>query len=519
MKPLYSTKQIREADNYAISRLGMPGIILMENAAINIAGFVKEIVSERPLEKKAAILCGKGNNGGDGFACARHLLNDGFEILVVYLAGEEELQGDALTNFKILKNFKGKINLRKFNSVADLEGLDEYPLIIDALLGSGFAGELKEPYKSIVDIVNLINKAKLAIDIPTGLDADKGFGMAVINADYTISLGELKKGLFFSQGKVNSGIIKKGGIGIDASYFRDIQTEAYLIESSDIPRMLPERKIDAHKYSAGKTLIVAGSGKYPGAAALVSKAAFAAGSGSVILCAPEIVKTDIFSSLTEVVVHSYDHDFITPQDIPALEQRLNWMDSLAIGPGLGREHQTIEAVAEILKHCADKNVIIDADAIFALSSIGYKKINLKNKILTPHIGEFSQLINIPVDELVRDITRFGFEFSKETGCILALKGAPSIVFSPDGKYYINSAGNPGMAKFGMGDALTGIISGLAAQRVNLLDAAVSGVYLHSLSADLLLNEYHINTITANLVIDNFSQALKYVITKTSNISS
>lgn len=519
MKPLYSTKQIREADNYAISRLGMPGIILMENAAINIAGFVKEIVSERSLAKKAAILCGKGNNGGDGFACARHLLNDGFEILILHIAGEEELQGDAQTNFKILKNFKGKINLKKFNSVADLERLEEYSLIIDALLGSGFTGELKEPYKSIVEKVNFMNNAKLAIDIPTGLDADKGFGTAIFNAGYTISLGELKKGLFFGQGKVNSGIIKKGGIGIDASYFRDIATEAFLIESSDIPRMLPERKVDAHKYSAGKTLIVAGSGKYPGAAALVSKAAFAAGSGSVILCAPETVKTDIFSSLTEVVVHSYDHEFLTPQDIPALEQRFNWMDALAIGPGLGREPQTIEAIAEIMKHCADKNVIIDADAIFALGSIGYRKINLKNKILSPHIGEFSHLTGVPVDELSRDITPFGSEFSKETGCVLVLKGAPSIVFSPDGKYYINSAGNSGMAKFGMGDALTGILSGLAAQGAGPLDAAISGVYLHSLSADLLLNEYHINTITANLVIDNFSQALKYVITKTSNISS
>ncbi|HEX3074955.1 MAG TPA: NAD(P)H-hydrate epimerase, partial [Ignavibacteriales bacterium] len=304
MKPLYSTRQIREADNYAISRLGMPGIVLMENAAINIAGFVKEIVSERSLAKRTAILCGKGNNGGDGFACARHLLNDGFEILVLHIAGEEELQGDALTNFKILKNFKGKINLKKFNSAGDLDGLEEYPLIIDALLGSGFTGELKEPYKGIVEKINPINNVKLALDIPTGLDADKGFGTAIFNAGYTISLGELKKGLFFGKGKVNSGIIKKGDIGIDASYFRNIATEAFLIESSDIPRMLPERKIDAHKYSAGKTLIVAGSGKYPGAAALVSKAAFAAGSGSVILCAPVAVKTDIFSSLTEVVVHS-----------------------------------------------------------------------------------------------------------------------------------------------------------------------------------------------------------------------
>ncbi|HEX3073764.1 MAG TPA: NAD(P)H-hydrate dehydratase, partial [Ignavibacteriales bacterium] len=410
------------------------------------------------------------------------------------------------------------MNLGAFGIASMIES-EEYPLIIDALLGSGFTGELKEPYKSIVDKVNSVKSVKAAIDIPTGLDADKGFGTAIYNADYTISLGELKRGLFFGRGKVNSGIIKKGGIGIDASYFRDIATEAFLIESSDIPRMLPERKIDAHKYSAGKTLIVAGSGKYPGAAALVSKAAFAAGSGSVILCAPEAVKTDIFSSLAEVVVHSYDHEFLTPQDIPALEQRLSWMNALAIGPGLDREPQTIEAVTEIMKHCADKNVIIDADAIFALGSAGYKKITLKNKILTPHIGEFSHLINIPVDELTRDITRFGSEFSRETGCILVLKGAPSIVFSPDGKYYINSTGNSGMAKFGMGDALTGILSGLAAQGADPLDAAISGVYLHSLSADLLLNEHHINTITANLVIDNFSQALKYVITKTSNISS
>lgn len=519
MKPLYSAKQIREADNFAISQLKMPGIILMENAAINIARFVKEIVSEKSLIKKAVILCGKGNNGGDGFACARHLINDGFEILLIYIAGDEELHGDALSNFNILNYFKGSIKLKKFGSADDLLELEDYPLVIDALLGSGFAGELKEPFKSIITKINALEGIKIAIDIPSGLDADKGYGATILKADYTLSLGGLKKGLFFGKGKVNSGKIEKGDIGIDAEYFRNLSTDAYLIEGNDIPSMLPERKSDAHKYSAGKTFIVSGSGKYPGAAALTSKAAFAAGSGSVILCAPEAIKPSIFSNLPEIVLHTYQNDFLRPQDVPDLKQRISWMDVLAIGPGLGREPETIEAFTEIMKLCADKHVIIDADAIFALGLTGYKKADLKNKVLTPHIGEFSHLINVPIEELIKDITHYGSEFSKETGSILVLKGAPSIIFSSDGKFYINSAGNPGMAKFGMGDALTGIIAGFAAQSANPLQAAISGIYLHSFSADLLIKELYVNSITASLVIDNFPQAIKYVITKNSKILS
>jgi NAD(P)H-hydrate epimerase len=166
-----------------------------------------------------------------------------------------------------------------------------------------------------------------------------------------------------------------------------------------------------------------------------------------------------------------------------------------------------------LKLSGGKKVIIDADALFAVSSAGYKKADFKGKILTPHLGEFSKLIDIPAAEIEKDIMAYGAGFAKETGCILVLKGAPTVIFAPDGKSYINSTGNAGMAKFGMGDALTGIIASYAAQMPDVLSASLCGVYLHSLSADILLSKFHINSISASLIIDNFSQAVRYIVSK------
>jgi NAD(P)H-hydrate epimerase len=403
--------------------------------------------------------------------------------------------------------------MKKYSSLDDLKILEEYPVIMDALLGSGLSGGLKDPYKTIIEHVNGVKALKIAVDIPTGLDADKGYADTAFQADYTICLGGLKKGLFFGKGKLYSGIVIKGDIGLDKSYFQSLTADAFTLDGRDILSMLPQRKPDAHKYSAGKTLVIAGSNEYPGAAILASKAAFIAGSGSVILCAPETIKEIVFSSLPEVVFEAYNKEHLAAKHLDELKKRIEWADSIAIGPGLGRQPETIEAVVEILKLSGNKKVIIDADALFAISSVGYKNVDLKNKILTPHLGEFSKLIDIPAAEIDKDITAYGTGFAKETGCILVLKGAPTIVFAPDGKSYINSTGNAGMAKFGMGDSLTGIIASYAAHMQDGLNASLCGVYLHSLSADMLVKEYDINSISASLLIDNFSQAVRDIVSK------
>jgi NAD(P)H-hydrate epimerase len=515
MIPLFSTKQIKEADSFAINALGIPGIVLMENASIEIARCAREKFSLRP-ESIIGIICGKGNNGGDGFAAARHFLNKGFRVLILHLGTESEMSGDCLRNYKIIKALSPgnkNINLKKYDSLKDINSFKKCSVIIDAILGSGAAGELREPYRGIVEALNAVNAFKIAVDIPTGLDADKGYGDLIFKSDLTITLGELKKGLFLGDGYSSCGEIKKGDIGIGFSFFDKYHVSEYLIEPEDAFNYLPRKRKNIHKYSAGKVLTIGGSADLPGAAALAAKAAMKIGAGASIIAFPKSARELIHKELKEVIVNSYEDSgkgYLAPENISELEEKIKWADTVSLGPGLGRENETQEAVIKILREKKFGNIVIDADAIFAISSYNYKKLNLKNFVLTPHHGEFSKLIGVKTSELRKDILGFGNEFVKETKAFLVLKGAPSVIFLPDGESLINTSGNPGLAKFGTGDVLTGVIAGLLAQLKNLEKSLISGVYLHSLAADLLSAQYSELGYTASDIIEKLPFAVNFI---------
>jgi len=517
MIPLYSTAQIREADGFAISQLCFPGIVLMENAALQIFNYSSAKFDELDLKVSSiGFICGKGNNGGDGFAAARHFANAGYSVIIIYTGNEEELSNDCLINFSILKNIAAinhKITLKKFSADGDLKALYQYDVIFDAMLGSGTAGVLRSPYKEIVNYVNKINCYKIAIDIPTGLNADTGFGETVFHSDLTVTLGEFKKGLFFGEGKNSSGEIVKGNIGLSFKYYEKYSHSEYLIEPEDAFEFLPLKKKNINKYSAGKVLTIAGSTNLPGAAMLSSISTLRSGAGSSVLAFPKSAKKFIHKKLLEVVVQSYedgDKGFLSAKNIKELEKRIEWADVVAMGPGLGRNEETQEAVRRIIRTNKHRKIVIDADAIFALSEGNYKKINLKNLVLTPHHGEFANLTGIPISDLQKDILQNGKEFVKETGCYLVLKGAPTIIFSPSGEALINTTGNPGMAKFGTGDVLTGILAGMLSQQNDIEKAIVCGVYIHSLAADLLLKDFSEYSFTAGDIVDNIPNAFKFL---------
>jgi len=515
MIPLYSTDQIRQVDEFAIKQIGIPGPVLMENASLEIYRFLEEKILKGDKEKKIGFICGKGNNGGDGFASARHCLNNGYNVKILYLGNEEELSEDCLTNFRIIARYSERnknISLRKFSDIKDINWLKDCNIIVDALLGSGAKGELREPYKSIVEKLNKIKAAKVAIDIPTGLDADIGFGETIFKADLTITLGEFKKGLFFGDGAANSGEIVKGGIGISSNFYENSETNDYIIEPEDVINILPKKEKNIHKYSAGKVLTIAGSGKLPGAAVLTSKAALKIGAGSSILAFPKSVRKLVHKNLTEVIVETYDDDVkehFSLKSISDIKSRIKWADVLAVGPGLGRDKETVEGLFELFESAESKFRVIDADGLYAINE-RYKELNLKKSVLTPHWGEFSKLIGVSQDKLRKDILKYGKEFVKETGSHLVLKDAPTIIFLPSGEALINSVGNPGMAKFGTGDVLTGVIAGLIAQLKNIEDSIIAAVYLHSLAADLLLKKYTEFGYTASDVSDNLPIAIKFL---------
>ena len=488
MIPLYSTKQIRKIDDYAINKLGLPGIVLMENASREI---FEKIISSFVFNS-IGFVCGKGNNGGDGFAAARHFTNAGYKVKVIYLGNQNEMTPDCRMNFSILKKMEkshSNLSLTKYKSVKTLSSLKNFDLICDSLLGSGAKGKLREPFLSIVHSLNRMQKFKVAIDIPTGLDVDKGFGEDVLNSDLTITLGGFKKGLFFGDGFSHAGEIEKGGIGVSDNYLELLNTRDYLIEPEDALIGLPKKEKSIHKYSAGKVLNICGSESFPGAAVLTSKAALKIGAGASILAFPKSIRNLIQKKLGEVVVHTYEDDkngFLSENNVDELLQKIKWADVITIGPGISRSEKTQNSVIKVLRGRDFKNVIIDADAVFALNKSRYKDINLKNSVFTPHMGEFAELLGLSVSVIKQDVLKYGSNFVSKTGAYLVLKGAPTIIFTPNGDTLINSSGNPSLAKFGTGDVLTGTIAGLLSQQNDIEKAVVSAVYIHGLAADLLV---------------------------------
>ncbi len=323
----------------------------------------------------------------------------------------------------------------------------------------------------------------------------------------------MKKGLFFGDGYVFSGEVEKGGIGIPDSFYDNFTPTEYLIEPEDALYGLPVKAKNLHKYSAGKVLTIAGSGSLPGAAVLTSTSALKVGAGASILCFPKSVRELVHKKLNEVVVKTYEDDgkeYFAEKNIDELSEKIKWADVVAIGPGLGRQKETQKAVIAFLKKYKSKKVVIDADAIFALGHGKYKKLNLKNSILTPHHAEFAALIGISNSELKKDILKYGKAFVKKTGAHLVLKGAPTIIFTPDGDALINTTGNPALAKFGTGDVLTGFIAGLLAQQKDTEKAIVTAVYLHSLAADILAEKRTKLDILASDIQKYIPQTIKFL---------
>jgi ADP-dependent NAD(P)H-hydrate dehydratase / NAD(P)H-hydrate epimerase len=516
MIPLYSTEQVRAADSYAISKLQIPGEILMENAAISITESIFKKYPYIDFSYSFGIVCGKGNNGGDGFALARQLLIKGFTVEVLSLATEKELKGDALTNYKIIKNLSKEdenLTLSIYSSIRDLQKIINCEIIVDAILGTGSSGELTSPINQIVEKLNRALAIRIAIDSPTGLKLTNSSGDNVFNANFTVTLAAMKTGLFYEAGKRNAGKVVVGSIGIGKKYFETLQSNEYLVEPEDVVGFLPKKDIDLNKYTAGKTLVVAGSSDMPGAAIFAMNAAMISGSGAGLLTFPKSLKLLAQAEMNSAIVLDYEDEqngYLQYQNVDKINENAKWADAIAIGPGLGRDGDTQKAIIEIINNCSKKTFVIDADAISALNNKKYMKIDLFGNVFTPHHKEFADLLGVEINELKMNLLDYGKKFTKETQAYLVLKGAPTIIFNPDGEVFINSTGNAGLAKFGSGDVLTGIIASFIAQQQDVEKSITSAVYLHGLTADLLVKKESEFGITPQKLIEQFPSTIKFL---------
>jgi len=486
--------EIKKLDQLATELFDIPSLILMENAAIGVVDFISNLSSEKSISN-VLILSGHGNNGGDGFAIARHLVNRGYNVCVILIGNPQKISGDARVNFEIIQkisekesNLKIYINPKSLNKIKELfDG--PFDLVVDALLGTGLNSEIREPYLTTIKWANKYKALKLAVDIPTGLSSDNGkiLGIA-FQADYTLTMGLPKVGLLINDGPKVSGKIEIVDISYPFSLSNSDDVKKHLIEEVDIYERLPRRPYDAHKYSVGKVFAIAGSSGLTGAAKMSCEAALRSGCGGVLLLTTQKLLSVYAKSLKEVMtfpLKNNNGNYFVENDFDEIKSKVEWADVLMIGPGLGQNQETLKFLRKLLLYYPNKKKVIDADGLNLLANfIDDRKLFLKNSILTPHLGEFSRLIRKSVDEIKENIFEYGEEFARKHKAILVLKGAPTIIFDPSGNSYINSTGNSGMATVGMGDVLTGMISSFFAQGLSSLDAAIVGVFLHGLAGDI-----------------------------------
>ena len=481
--------EMREVDAKAIGQYKIPGIVLMENAGSAVARETQSLLGHTG-GKNVCVFAGKGNNGGDGFVAARHLHNQGARLKVFLIgAAKEDIAGDARINLDIMEAMGIEVN--EVTGERDWDKLEVAVLcsdcVIDALLGTGFYGELQPSFLRAVQLINRSGKPVLAIDIPSGVEADTGQVRTVaIRASRTVTLGLYKPGLLLHPGAGHAGLITVADIGIPAALLTDEAIRQNRIERTQVRGLLPVRAADVHKGMAGRVLVVAGSRGLTGAAALTSQAALRGGAGLVTLAVPEKLHDLMEIKLTEVMTRPLAGDDGGHLELSSVEEILalsGQANVLAIGPGLGSGTETAEAVREIIRR-AQVPLVIDADALNALA--GHTELLQEVgalAVLTPHPGEMARLTGLTAGQVNNDRIEMARLGALEWGCIVVLKGAPTVVAFPDGEIFINTSGNPGMATGGTGDVLTGVIAALIAQGLSSHDAAVAGVFLHGCAGD------------------------------------
>ncbi|MBE2281431.1 MAG: NAD(P)H-hydrate dehydratase, partial [Ignavibacteriaceae bacterium] len=445
-------------DDFAIKELGYPSIVLMENAAENITNLILKSFTSINAGLVAGIFCGKGNNGGDGFAVARKLILKGVKVNVFYLHDPAEFSNDCKLNFTILQSIitpeSGTLQKLDFNDQKQVIGQVDF--IIDALLGTGTRGNPLSPYLECINLINSLSKPVLSVDIPSGLSANSTSNLNIVKADVTASLGTLKLDLFTGHGIHYAGKIEHCDIGVPAKFIPGEPHSTFLLEKNDIVKGIPVKKRNLNKYSAGKLSIFAGSEKYPGAALLVSNSALRSGCGAPRLFTESYVKEKILPDIPDLVVSE-----MRPEKLE--EEKFFDSDAFLIGPGISLGKQNQELVLNLVKNLTGKRVVLDADGLAPFYNERFKDYDLSGFVLTPHFGEFGKLLGINSEELNNNLIEKIYSFCESTKAFLVLKGINTIICTGKCEIYISNFGNSGLAKFGSGDVLSGILASFLAQ--------------------------------------------------------
>lgn len=466
---LYTAQQVKQGEQLAAQQAGVEMYALMQRAG-NAA--YQHIRNQYPDIKHLSIVCGCGNNGGDGFVVAKLAQKDGLDVRLYLYGDDAKISGDAKKAKQEWLNGGGEIrSIESFNA-ADAE------LIVDGLLGTGLSGDVREPMQVIIEKLNEANLPVVAIDIPSGLCSDTGSILgAAISASSTVTFIGVKQGLMTGQARSVVGELHFAGLGVNDEFERLVSHSSVCLSPASVKQLLPKRSPTAHKGKHGRLLCIGGNEGYAGAIRLSASAAARAGAGLIRTLCHESSTLALQVGCPEVMTRSWS------EESNLLNEALQATDVIALGPGLGTNNWAKALFLECKGSTKPK--VLDADALNLLAndpSVDHARV------ITPHPGEAARLLGCSVAEVEQNRFQATTELQSKYGGVVVLKGAGTLIC--DGHdIYVCNAGNPGMATGGMGDVLTGIIAAMLAQGLSPSDAARAGTLIHSVAADKLANQY------------------------------
>jgi len=493
--------QMRAADSHAIRELGIPSRVLMENAAAKVADVV---AARNPQPRPVCVVCGKGNNGGDGMAAARLLKQRGWNPVVLLLGRASELKADSGENWR--RAIESGVLCHEVEDLSVFEShLSDCDLVIDALFGTGLTKPLEGIFSGAVQKINQSGREVISIDVPSGVSSDSGeLPGPAIRAHFTVALAALKYCHVLSPACRMCGETYVVDIGIPA------KSTTSIVRNEDLYRTLPHRKPDSHKGTYGHAVIVAGSTGKSGAAYMAGKAALRSGAGLVTVVSPSAVQPVIAALGPEIMTEPAPGNpnyFDTKAGMDVL-RILEGKSAVAIGPGIGTSEDTAAFLQQIVPkiRCA---LVIDADG---LNLVARQLSLLRSRkplstLLTPHPGEMARLLETTTQEVQKDRIGAAKKLAAETQSIVALKGYHTVLADPEGRVRINLTGSSALASGGTGDILTGVLTGFLAQGLATIDAALCGVYLHGLVANLFEAEYPQQALNAMDILSYWNRAV------------
>jgi len=485
--PLMDAQTMRGIDRWAIDEQGVDGLELMERAGTGVARAVERLAPDGPV----TVLCGKGNNGGDGLVAARLLRESGRPVTVVCVAPPAQLTGDARVNLQRLAGepplqpngapWSAQAEVAPEPSPADLEGVfGAQAALVDALLGTGFAGEVRGAVAAAIEGLNRASAPVVSVDVPSGVDASTGVvaGLAV-RASVTVTFHAAKPGLWIRPGKAHAGEVQTLDIGIPRG--APAQARIGLITPAVLAQ-LPRRRADSTKFSSGHVLVAGGSRGLTGAPRMAAEASMRAGAGYVTACVPASLQSVLASAMTPEVMTRALREQDGSLRAEAVDEVLEASargGALALGPGLGRSDGAF-AFARALARAAPIAMVLDADGLNAhAGKLGELAGRDAATVLTPHAGELGRLLELDSSEIERERLHHVRAAAEQAGAVVVLKGDDTLIAQPDGTVAVNPGASPALATAGSGDVLTGVLAALLAQGLDAFTAAAAGVWLHA----------------------------------------